>query len=304
MSDVESRVADAVRVDAVHVHTGRPDAESANFQWDCHFHVFDAGRYPLADRSAYQPGLATIDAFRDVCRGRGIGKAVLVHPSVYGPDHCSYVDTLKAHADWLRGVAVVYPDDATTSDTQLEEWDRLGTVGARINRLFPNAPSLPDRIVDRVKPLGWHVQVLTDITEDIGLIKQIAQRDVPVVVDHFGHHPSGPLLAAAGFKDLLALMQEGVAWVKLSAPYRVGAQGAEWSAVRPLVDALLHANAHRVVWGSDWPHPPNPKHSFAEPAARDISASIASWLPDAQLRRQVMVLNPRCLYERAGRGSV
>jgi predicted TIM-barrel fold metal-dependent hydrolase len=258
--------------------------------------VFDASRYPLAQESAYRPEDASIEVFRRVCRSRGISRAVLVHPSVYGADHRSYEDTLAANSDWLRGVAVVYPDEATTSDAQIERWNRLGTTGTRINRLFPSAPSQPERIVDRVKSLGWHVQVLTDITEDIALVKQISERNVPVVVDHFGHHSCRSLVASKGFKDLLSLMREGIAWVKFSAPYRVGARGSTWSTIQPVVDQLLQANAQRVVWGSDWPHPPNYKNPFSEPKEEDIGASIALWLPDAQLRRQVMETNPRSLY--------
>ncbi|VDL08129.1 2-pyrone-4,6-dicarboxylic acid hydrolase [Bordetella pertussis] len=177
--------------------------------WDCHFHVFDASRYTLAAGSAYQPEDASLAAFRGVCRARGIGRAVLVHPSVYGADHSSYEDALAANGDWLRGVAVVYPDEATTPDARIEHWDLLGTAGTRINRLFPGAPQHPERIVERVKPFGWHVQVLTDIVEDIGLVRRIAARDVPVVVDHFGHHPHAQLLRSAGWQDLIALVRGG-----------------------------------------------------------------------------------------------
>ncbi|MGZ8138510.1 amidohydrolase family protein [Bordetella bronchiseptica] len=264
--------------------------------WDCHFHVFDASRYTLAAGSAYQPEDASLAAFRGVCRARGIGRAVLVHPSVYGADHSSYEDALAANGDWLRGVAVVYPDEATTPDARIEHWDLLGTAGTRINRLFPGAPQHPERIVERVKPFGWHVQVLTDIVEDIGLLRQIAARDVPVVVDHFGHHPHERLLRSAGWQDLLALVREGAAWVKLSAPYRVGAQGPTWAGAQALVDQLVQANPRQLVWGSDWPHPPDHRHPFPAPDQAAIGATIAQWLPDAPLRRQVMELNPLRLY--------
>jgi predicted TIM-barrel fold metal-dependent hydrolase len=267
--------------------------------WDCHFHVFDNARYPLAPGAAYIPKDAALDAFRQVCESRGIQRAVLVHPSVYGADHASFEDALAAHGDWLRGVAVVYPDVAVTSDAQIARWHRLGACGTRINRLFPGAPDGIASIIDRVKPFGWHVQVLVDLAEDLGVVKQIAASGMQVVIDHFGHHPADELLRSAAFADLLSLMREGQAWVKLSGPYRVQRTQGPWSSLRPLIDAMVAANARRLVWGSDWPHPPNAKHPFPPPEPSEIRSTIAHWLDGPELLERVMHENPSALYDRS-----
>lgn len=265
--------------------------------WDCHFHVFDNARYPLAAGGAYVPKDAPLDAFREVCDARGIRRAVLVHPSVYGADHRSFEDALTAHGDWLRGIAVVYPDAAVTSDEQIFRWHQLGTCGTRINRLFPGAPDDVARVIDRVKPFGWHVQVLVDLVADLDLVKRIAASGVPVVVDHFGHHPVDALLRSAAFADLLSLVREGQAWVKLSAPYRLQRTQGPWNSLRPVVDALVDANPRRLMWGSDWPHPPNALHPFPSPHATAIDGTMRKWLGGNELLQLVMHENPAALYQ-------
>jgi predicted TIM-barrel fold metal-dependent hydrolase len=271
-------------------------SRSADQWWDCHFHIFDSARYQLAPGCAYVPEDAPLDTFRDLCLSRGVQRAVLVHPSVYGADHSSFEDALVSNGDWLRGVAVVYPDQAITSDSQIERWDQLGACGTRINRLFPGSPDDVDSVIDRVKPLGWHVQVLIDIVEDIDIAKQITARGVPVVVDHFGHHPVDELLRSSAFANLLSLMREGIAWVKLSGGYRVERTHGPWSSLLPVVDELARANDKRLVWGSDWPHPPSARHPFPHPEDIAIGHTIRQWLTHSELVERVMHENPAVLY--------
>ena len=276
-------------------HAARP----AGDRWDCHFHVFDNTRYPLAPGCAYLPQDAPMESFRALCRSRGIGRGVLVHPSVYGADHSSFEDALVADGDWLRGVAVAYPDEAVTTDSQLERWNALGTRGTRINRLFPGAPDDVDRVVDRVAPLGWHVQLLVDLVADIDIVRRIAARGVPVVIDHFGHHPVEALLKSPAFADLLALMREGMAWVKLSGAYRVQRTPAPWSSLQPLVETLVAANDRQLVWGSDWPHPSSAVHPFPHPENEAVASTVGQWLAGSELVRRVMHENPARLYDPA-----
>lgn len=276
------------------------ESQAATGQWwDCHFHVFDNARYPLAPGGAYIPKDAPLDAFRKVCESGGIQRAVLVHPSVYEADHSSFEDALAANGDWLRGVAVVYPDATVTSDAQIARWHELGACGTRINRLFPGAPDDIESVVDRVKPFGWHIQLLVDLVEDLGLIKQIAASGIQVVIDHFGHHPVDELLRSSAFADLLSLMREGQVWVKLSGPYRLQRTEGPWRSLRPAVDALVAANSRRLVWGSDWPHPPNSRHPFPPPEPSEIRLTIAHWLDGPELLGRVMHENPSALYVRS-----
>jgi 2-pyrone-4,6-dicarboxylate lactonase len=277
-----------------------PVAQGRGDWWDCHFHFFDNARYPLAPHATYVPHDAALGDFKALCASRGIGRAVLVQPSVYGANHASFEDALRSDGDWLRGVAVTYPDERVTSDAQLERWHRLGTRGTRINRLFPEAPADAETIVRRVKPLGWHVQLLIDLVDDIDLVKRIAATGVPVVVDHLGNHDPDALVRSTAFADLLALMREGKVWVKLSGAYRLQRTQGPWPSVGVVLDPLFKANDRRLVWGSDWPHPPNPSRPFPQPDVARVGETIRTWLTDATLLTRVMHENPEALYGAEG----
>ena len=259
---------------------------------DCHFHVFeDSARYPLGEPRSYTPTAATLDDFRRMNQAVGIERAVLVHPSVYGRDHRSFEDTLSLCGDWMRGVAVVYPD---SSDEMIERWHRLGARGTRCNALFAGGAGLSDlpEIAARVRALGWHLQLLIDVAADPGAVARVADLGLPVVVDHFGHVPAQQALASPGFANLLALVREGRAWVKISGAYRISAQRRGFDDVAPLVHALWQANPRQLVWGSDWPHP---AIQAPMPDDGDLADALFDWLGESE-RQQVLVDNPTRLY--------
>jgi len=257
---------------------------------DCHFHVFDAG-FPLAEPRGYTPTPAPLEAWRATAAALGIERAVLVHPSVYASDHASFEHVLSRCGDRMRGVAVVHP---STPQADIERWHALGARGTRWNALSGGGIAAADvpGIVDRVRGLGWHLQVLADVRRDPGLVPELAGLGVPVVVDHCGHVPAADALASPGFRDLLALLREGRVWVKLSALYRLTAQRRGFAEAAPLVEALLRANPARLVWGSDWPHP-----AMAPPMVDDgdLVDALFDFCGPAELE-QVLVDNPARLY--------
>lgn len=260
---------------------------------DCHFHIFDSlATYPLDTSSTYTPTPATQQDYQALCLAYGIDRAVLVHPSVYGPDHSSYEHLLTKNQDWMRGVAVAYPE---TTDLQLERWNQLGTKGTRINVLFQAGPPRAhiDTIIDKVKPYGWHIQLFGDLIDTPDLASHIVDRGLPVVIDHIGHGAPDQLITSPGFLNLLALMREGQAWVKLSAPYRLSTQGPHYPEVHQLVDALVNANPARVLWGTDWPHP---RITGSMPNDGNLVDLVFDWLPDAAIQQAVLVDNPTQLY--------
>jgi Amidohydrolase len=57
------------------------------------------------------------------------------------------------------------------------------------------------------------------------------------------------------FPNLLDLVRSGKAYVKVSGAYRASTQAPDYPYAAPLAKALIAANADRIVWGTDWPHP-------------------------------------------------
>lgn len=263
---------------------------------DCHFHIFEragpAGEpFPFAAPRSYTPTPAPLAAYLAMAQALGLTRGVLVHPSVYGRDHRSFEHWLSVCGGWMRGVAVVYPD---TPAADIERWHALGARGTRCNALFDGGAEAADlpAIVDRVRGLGWHLQVLMDVSEDPAQVLRLAELGLPLVVDHYGHLPAAAALADPGFRNLLALVREGRAWVKLSGAYRISPQRRRFDDVAPLTEALLRANPAQLVWGSDWPHP-----AMAPPMVDDgalVDALLASCSADEL--QQVLVDNPTRLY--------
>lgn len=249
-------------------------------------------RYPLVEGRSYTPAPASMADYRRMMAAAGVERAVLVQPSVYGSDHTLFVDMLKEHSAWLRGVAVVRAD---TPEQDLERWHRAGSRGSRVNALYAAGAPVAEieAIVQRIRPYGWHLQVCIDVDAQPDLLGRIVEMGAPVVVDHIGHLPAESAAQSRGFASLVSLLREGRVWAKLSGPYRLTAQRTGFSDVRPLVGRLVEANPGRLVWGSDWPHP-----SIAAPMVNDTDlANVAcEWLADPVLRQKVLVANPTKLY--------
>ncbi|MDO8905325.1 amidohydrolase family protein [Hydrogenophaga sp.] len=263
---------------------------------DCHFHIFEptpqgTPAYPFAEPRSYTPTPASLGDYRTMINALGIERAVLVHPSVYGSDHSSFEHWLTVCGSWMRGVAVAKPD---TPLADIERWHRLGARGTRCNALFDGGvpeDAIP-RIVDRVRAFGWHLQVLMNVNRDPRQVIDLAALGVPLVVDHCGHVPASEALDSPGFNNLLALVREGRAWVKLSGLYRLTPQRTRFSDAEPLVEALMRANMAQLVWGSDWPHP-----AIAPPMVDDgdLVQTLLDACSDEELQ-QILVDNPTRLY--------
>lgn len=259
---------------------------------DCHFHIFDAARYPYAAERSYTPADATLAMQLDMRQRFGIDRCVLIHPSVFGADHRSLEELLLGQAPAMRGVAVVYPQ---TRPDEIARWHDLGVRGSRVNALFAGGPGLQSLqgLAAQIKPWGWHIQLLIDLIQSPRYPQQVADLGATVVVDHMGHADPTSLLGSPGLSNLLSLMAEGRAWVKLSAPYRLSAMGVRHPDLLRLTERYWRANPERVVWGTDWPHPSPP---FPLDDDATLIGSVFDWVPDDALRRQVLVRNPEVLY--------
>ncbi len=216
---------------------------------DSHFHVFAAGA-PLAVPRSYTPQMTGLDGWLALADSFGIGKGVLVQPSVYGTDNRVLLAALAELPQRLRGIVVVPAD---TAAAELARLDRLGVRGVRINLRNKAGIGLEalDRLAPRLRALGWHAQFQVG-PEAVGMVAELVRRhEIPGVIDHLAFmslHPTGPAL-----DDLRRALDGGRVYTKISAPYRlVDSAGAE--GYRAVVATLAASHAERLLWGSDWPH--------------------------------------------------
>jgi 2-pyrone-4,6-dicarboxylate lactonase len=67
-----------------------------------------------------------------------------------------------------------------------------------------------------------------------------------------------------------------------------------YAQVDAFAHALVEAAPQRLLWGSDWPHVMVKSAMPNDGALLDL---LGRWIPDAALRRRVLVDNPAALYD-------
>ncbi|MDQ0512926.1 amidohydrolase family protein [Ancylobacter amanitiformis] len=275
---------------------------------DCHVHLFGpAQSYPFAAQRVYTPGDATEYQLDAMHKRLGIDRVVLIQPSVYGTDNARLLAGLARLGPRARAIAVL---DGRISDAELEDLDRAGVRGVRVNAATHGVHD-PDHVwavldenARQLAGSNWHVQVLTRLPVIEALASRIERLPVPLVVDHFALVDPTAGLAVTAFQTLLALVRKGHVVVKMSAIERLtGPHNVP--AIIPFIRELMAANPQALLWGSDWPHTGGGRSSRQnakqiEPFADmdDALALRVLWdaIPDSSLIEQILVSNPARLY--------
>jgi len=275
---------------------------------DCHTHVFGPNvLFPFDPARKYTPGEASSVELIALHRALGIDRVVIVHPSPYGSDNRATLAGMRSYGRGARGVAVI---DANTTDEQLKTMHDAGIRGARVNLETGgvNDPAAAARglteTAARVAPLGWHVQTYTNLNLVASLREVMGSLPVPLVIDHFGRAQARLGVQQPGFADLLALVASGKAYVKLSAPHRLGDMPDDENTTA-IARALIDANPGRMLWGTDWPHPggrpraPEQMHEIEPFTPTDDGAALnrlARWARTPEMIQRILVDNPARLY--------
>ena len=267
---------------------------------DTHAHICGpANVFPYAEERVYTPPDSTLGDYLHLLKALGIGRAVLVQPSVYGTDNRAMLDALRQQKRGLRGVAVV---DFDVKPDVVRTFDDAGVRGVRFNLVDRhgerNVVPVDEvrKLATSIAPFGWHIEFLVNIDEAPGFAEAVSGLPIDIVVGHLGYPRSGagPFIQAPGFESFLRLFETGRCWAKLTGPYRISsAPDLPYADVTPLARRLAEVNPERLLWGTDWPHVMNKKPM---PNDGDLADLIAAWLPDAGVRERALVSNPAKLY--------
>jgi len=271
---------------------------------DCHTHIH-VEQVPFFAGRIYTPEMATPEEMSALHKALHMQRVVIVTPSVYGTDNSATLLGMKARGNDARGVAVI---DDKTPDSDLDAMAKAGFRGIRLNLATggTNDPEIARKrfkaALPRVQAHNWHIQIYTNLAMISALKDDIAASPVPVVFDHFGGAQAALGVNQPGFSELLALVKSGRAYVKISGAYRASKLAPDYPDAAPLARALIAANADRIVWGTDWPHPNSEGGSttkvtplFQIDDGRLLN-QLAVWAPDAAVRRKILVDNPARLY--------
>ena len=276
---------------------------------DCHTHIHgDPAKFPFYAGRVYTPELASPEEMAVLHKALHIERVVIVTPSVYGTDNSATLFGMKARGATARGVAVI---DDKTPESDLDAMNAAGIRGIRLN-LATGGVSDPNvgrqrvqAAIERVKARGWHVQMFTGLAMISAIKDLVAASPVPVVFDHLGGAQGELGPAQPGFTDLLHLVQSGNAYVKISGAYRASKLAPDYPDASPLARALIAANAERIIWGTDWPHPnstttPGKKSTDVTPLYQiddgRLFNQLPVWAPDPAIRKAILVDNPARLY--------
>jgi predicted TIM-barrel fold metal-dependent hydrolase len=261
---------------------------------DTHAHVVgDGDTYPFVASRSYTPPAASEAQYLRMLDGLGIARGVLVQVSVHGTDNTLMLEVLRRHRSRLRGVAVAAAD---VSDEELRDMHEAGVRGLRLNVSVGGGVSFDalETLAARIAPLKWHLQLLTTPARLVEAASRLPGLPVHVVIDHMASvRVADGGVAHPAFKAMLALVRNGRTWVKISGAYRASAQDTDWTDVDAMAQALLAAAPDRMIWGSDWPHVHFSKRMMPTVETLEI---LGRWMPDAALRKRVLVDNPAALY--------
>ena len=227
---------------------------------DCHTHIHgDPAKFPFFSGRVYTPEPASPEEMTALHKALHIERVVIVTPSVYGPDNSATLFGIKARGPTARGVAVI---DDKTSEADIDAMNAAGFRGIRLN-LATGGTSDPNvgrqrvqAAIDRMKARGWHVQMYTSLAMISAIKEIVAASPVPVVFDHFGGAvgrtrpgaarvcgPAGSRAFGQGLRENFRRLSGVKTRAGLSRRRAAGAK------------ALIAANADRIIWGTDWPHP-------------------------------------------------
>ena len=276
--------------------TGTPRWRAPAGACDCHFHIFGPYEaYPLSPTRPYTPPPATIPHYLSMAEKLGLERMVVVQASVSGTDNAVTLDAVKSFGI-ERARAVVVVDDSVT-EAELRAMHARGARGVRFNAVSGNGTPVAqlEALAARIAPLGWHIQIYAKSDAMLAMAPTLARLPVEVVLDHMAGAPAAEGPDSPTARAVLALLEGGKAWVKLSG-YRASAP--PWADLAPLARAFYAARPDRCVWGSDWPH--TQVHDAADMYDDAVLLNwLADWFPDPLDRQRILVDNASALYFRA-----
>ena len=258
---------------------------------DTHFHVYTRDM-PLSATAWHKPTEdATIERLIATLDAHGIQFGVLAPASLYG-DYNEYTrEALRRHPKRLRASAIVRTDAEPALLRGLRDDGFIGVRFQFRDRAEPPDLAAPEykSFLRRIADLGWHVHLHDHGARLPAAIAAIEPFGVKLIVEHFGRPTQALGVRCPGFQAVLAAVERGRTWVKLSAGFRLGSPEAPSRYARKLLEV---AGGERLMWGSDWPFAAfEDKVKYA-----DTIAALHEWVPDAATRQKIASETPLQLY--------
>lgn len=261
---------------------------------DAHCHVFGPhDTFPYSGKASYWPPDADKHALKRIHDKLGIERAVLVQASCHGIDNRGMMDAIKSSNGAYRGVCIA---NDSFSENDFQDLHDGGVRGVRFNfvKHLGGAPDLDmmRTVLDRVKPLGWHLVIHVNAEDMIQYEDFFNAIDMEIVVDHMGRVPTSEGVGQQAYKILCEFMQRENWWVKVCGSERISIAPPFYDAI-PYAQGLVEIAPDRILWGTDYPHPNIKKHMPNDADLLDLVPLIAR---DEATQKKILVDNPARLY--------
>ena len=225
--------------------------------FDAHLHVVDPA-FPLVPNDGYLPPAFTVDDYRTAVAGLDVVGGAVVSGSFQAFDTTYLVDALARLGTGFVGVTNLLPD---VPDDEIARLDAAGVRAVRVNLYRGGSTGFADldRLARRVHDMaGWHTELYVDAA-DLPALAPTLLALPRVSIDHLG-------MTDDSTGTLLGLVEKGHV-VKATGLGRITI--ADPAA---LVAAILGANPHGLVFGTDLP-----STRARQPYTHADVARIAGW---------------------------
>jgi len=214
---------------------------------------------PLAE------GNFTLDDYKTLTEGLGIGGTLFMETGVDDPDYQQETRFVKSLADnsdngMIGLISSIRPESDEAFETWLEETIEMGVVGyRRILHVMPDDMSQSDIFRNNVRKIGISGKTfdICFLPGQLPVACELANacENTKLILNHCGV----PDIAGDGLdpwrQDIKALAQIPNVICKLSGLMAYCAPGtSSLETIEPYVDHVLNCfGPNRMVWGSDWP---------------------------------------------------
>lgn len=214
---------------------------------------------PLAE------GNFTLDDYKTLTEGLGIGGTLFMETGVDDPDYQQETRFVKSLADnsdngMIGLISSIRPESDEAFETWLEETIEMGVVGyRRILHVMPDDTSQSDIFRKNVRKIGVSGKTfdICFLPGQLPIACELAKacENTKLILNHCGV----PDIAGDGLdpwrQDIKALAQIPNVICKLSGLMAYCAPGtSSLETIEPFVDHVLNCfGPNRMVWGSDWP---------------------------------------------------
>ena len=214
---------------------------------------------PLAE------GNFTLDDYKTLTEGLGIGGTLFMETGVDDPDYQQETRFVKSLADnsdngMIGLISSIRPESDEAFENWLEETIEMGVVGyRRILHVMPDDTSQSDIFRKNVRKIGVSGKTfdICFLPGQLPIACELAKacENTKLILNHCGV----PDIAGDGLdpwrQDIKALAQIPNVICKLSGLMAYCAPGtSSLETIEPYVDHVLNCfGPNRMVWGSDWP---------------------------------------------------